>query len=417
MKNITLGVLFSLFALVPAYLRADATDYRDMGQALYQKGLYAKAVDYFRQAVAADPNDWQSYQAMGDAYMKMDSKVEALDAYQKSLKINPDNSQVRTQVDNLTAAGIQAPSNNAASPSTGEFEESRPVTETQTTVIKRRRVFVQPTPVVYTDGLAAMDHAKLWTQFSIGYSNSRNSELLGSANSWNNDITNGGLTGSASASSDGLNLGFELGFLLNPNSGLALGVKYINTADYTLNVNFQNGPANVGGTVYDSDFDQTTLSPYIIPITLDYYLFLPDSGGRFWLSAGAGYYFGAVHVERNYSAIIQNNDPNQADQYSGDLYAGAPGFQFGIGRDFALSQNMSLTLFARGRYAKLANYTGTITDVNGNSANVGLVTEPAFNNEVFVEDLTSVGGAAGNKYTTIDFTGFDVGLALNFYSL
>ncbi|HJT25238.1 MAG TPA: tetratricopeptide repeat protein, partial [bacterium] len=236
MKNVTLGVLFSLFSLVPAFVRADATDYRDMGQALYQKGLYAKAVDYFRQAVAADPNDWQSYQSMGDCYMKMDSKPEALEAYQKSLDINPDNSAVQTQVNNLTAAGVQPPSNSASNPSTGQFDDSQPVTETQTVIIKRRRFEPRPrpTPVVYNDSLAAMDHAKVWTQFSIGYSNSRNNELITSANSWNNDMTNNGWTGSASASSDGLNLGFELGFLINPNSGLALGVKYINTADYTL---------------------------------------------------------------------------------------------------------------------------------------------------------------------------------------
>src|SRR5579862_989414 len=109
MKKTTLAVLFSLLALFPALSRAaTAQDYRDMGQALYQKGLYAKAVDYFRQAVAADPNDWQSYQTMGDAYMKMDAGAEALDAYQKSLQINPDNPDVKAQVNSLTASGVQA---------------------------------------------------------------------------------------------------------------------------------------------------------------------------------------------------------------------------------------------------------------------------------------------------------------------
>lgn len=420
MRTITRFVLFSLFFLAPILLWADtAQDYRDMGQALYQKGMYAKAVDYFRQAVTTDPNDWQSYQSMGDCYMKMDDKVEALDAYQKSLQINSNNPTVQTQVDNLNAAGVQAsaPTTTPSNNDPGQFDESQPLNENQTVVIKRQRP-VRPAPVNYNDGLAPMDHAKVWTQVSIGYSYSKNDELITSANSWNNDIANsGGWTGSASASTDGLNLGFELGFLINPNSGLALGLKYINTADYTLGVNYQNGPTIIGSTSYDSDYDQTTLSPYIVPITLDYYLFMPDGGGRFWLSGGVGYYFGDVHVDRNYSAVIQNNDPTQADQYSGDLNSGALGFQVGIGRDFAISRNTSISLFARGRYAKLTNFKGTITDTSGYSANVGLATEPAFNNEIYVEDQTQIGGAAGNKYTTIDFTGFDVGVALNFYSL
>ena len=427
MKNITLGVLFSFFSLVPAFLRADATDYRDMGQALYQKGLYAKAVDYFRQAVAADPNDWQSYQTMGDAYLKMDAKAEALDAYQKSLKINPDNNQAQTQVDNLAAAGVQVPTNSTSNPPADQFEEGQPVTETQTTVIKRRRVFVRPTPVVYNDGLAAMDHAKTWSQFSIGYAYSRNGDLNTSAANWSSDINSYGWSGSALSSNDGLELGFEWGFLLNPNSGLSLGVKYINVSDYKLNVGFNDGPiTDVNSTVYGSDYDQSTFSPFVVPLTLDYYLFLPDSGGRFWLSGGLGYYLGVVHVERNYQYLSSTNpdgtDPNQIDQYTGDLYAGGLGFQVGIGRDFAISQNMSLTLFARGRYARLTNFQGNMTDPYGNYFKGGLAMEPSITGNggdpgVFVEDVNNIGGAGGNQYAIVDFTGFDIGLALNFYSL
>jgi tetratricopeptide (TPR) repeat protein len=445
MKKITLAVLFSFLALTPAVLLADtAQDYSDMGQALFQRGLYAKAVGYFQQAVAANPSDWQSYQAMGDAYMKMNADGEALGAYQQSLQINPNNKAVQDQVNSLTASGVQpvaptqasAPGNPPPSanppPGNGNMEENQP--ENETVIVRHRRPFRRPEQVVnYNDNLAPYDHAKIWTSFSIGYTNSRVGDLITSANSWNSDISNSGnyypnaWTGSALAANDGLNLGFELGFLINPNNGIALGVKYVSIADYDLNVNFNNGPATIASTVYDSDFDQTTLSPYIIPITLDYYLFLPDHDGRFYLSLGVGYYFGDVHVSRNYSSIIQDyagGDPNYAnesDQYTGDLTAGAPGFQVGIGRDFAISRNMALSIFAEGRYAKLTNFMGTITDVNGNSANVGLATESTITGSgndpgVFVEDTTAIGGGNNNKYTTIDFTGVDVGVALNFGS-
>lgn len=415
-----------LLFLPPLILRADtAQDYRGMGQALFQKGLYAKSVEYFKQAVQADPNDWQSYQGMGDAYLKMNDNVEALNAYNKSLAINPNNPTVQTQVQNLGGTtGATGNPSVSTSPSTnnppGNFDESQPITETQTVVIKRLHPYRRPELVVnYNDGLAPMDHAKIWTQFSFGYSYSKSGDLLTSANSWNSDISSNGWTGSAIGSTDGLNLGFELGFLLNPNSGLALGVKYINISDYKLNVNFQDGPVTDTGTgdIYDSDYDQTTLSPYIVPITLDYYLFLPDSGGRFWISGGVGYYFGDVHVDRNYqsSTVSGGNTSVNTDNYSGDLNAGALGFQVGIGRDFAITPKFGISLYARGRYAKLTNFTGTVTDSGGNIANVGLATEPSYNNEVFVEDTTQIGGA-GNHYATVDFTGFDAGVALNFYS-
>lgn len=427
--NKTWLAAFSFLLFLPVLSwAASAQDYRNMGQALYQKGLYAKAIGYYNQAVQADPSDWQSYQGMGDSYLALNDNVQALAAYQKSLQINPNNPAVQTEVDNLGGSSTVQDQNNfnTFSQDHPAFEQSQPTTIIrQQTIIEKPRP--RPQPESYNDGLAPMDHAKVWTQVSIGYAYSRNGDLNTSSDNWNSDINTYSWSGSAIASNDGLELGAELGFLISPNSGLALGVKYISISDYSLNVGFNDGPiTDIHSTVYGSDFDQTTLSPYVIPLTLDYYLFLPDNGGRFWLSGGAGYYFGGVHVERNYQNLSPTSpdgtDPNQIDQYSGDLYAGGLGFQCGIGRDFALSQTTSLTIFARGRYARLTNYQGNMTDPNGNYFKGGLALESSISGNggdpgVFVEDVNNIGGAAGNKYAIIDFTGFDVGLALNFYSL
>lgn len=434
MKKELRGFLFSLLALTPAGLWAQgAQDYRDMGQALAQKGLYAKAISYFQQAVQADPTDWQSYQSMGDAYLKMNDNSNALASYQKSLQINPNNQAAQDEVNSLggtTSAPPNPPSQSTTSTppnAPSGFEESQPTTiiETQPAYGRPRRR-PRPQPMSYNDGLAPMDHAKVWTQLAIGYAYSQSSDLNTSASSWNTDAQNFGWGGSALASNDGLNLGFELGFLLNPNSGLALGLKYTNISDYKLGIDFRDGPVTdtTSGNVYNDDYDQTTLSPYIVPLTLDYYLFLPDHGGRFWLSAGGGYYFGVVHVERNYQSSSASGGVTtvSADNYSGDLTSGSFGFQAGIGRDFAVSRNMSISLFARGRYAKLTNFQGNITsNVTGNYFNGGLATESGITNfdanpAVFVEDVTQIGPGNGNRYATIDFTGFDVGVALNFYS-
>src|SRR5580658_8753881 len=151
MRNQTFVGLVALLLLLPAALLAQtAQDYQDMGNAVYQKGLYSKAADYFKQAVQANPNDWQSYEDLGNAYIKMNDNSDALAAYQKSLQINSNNSTLQTLVDNLQSSGTtpsqaqdQSNYNNlsqdhpatAPPPSNGgQWEESQP-----TTVIVQRR--------------------------------------------------------------------------------------------------------------------------------------------------------------------------------------------------------------------------------------------------------------------------------------
>ena len=143
MKNQNAISLIALFLLLSpvALLAQTAQDYQDLGNAVYQKGLYAKAVDYYKLAVQANPNDWQSYEDMGDSYTKMNDDSDALAAYQKSLQINPNNSAVQTQVNNLQSSGTtpaQAQGNSNAEPAPangGQWEESQPTT----VIVQRRR--------------------------------------------------------------------------------------------------------------------------------------------------------------------------------------------------------------------------------------------------------------------------------------
>src|ERR1035441_3438522 len=88
MNKYTLGFLLTFSLLSPSLSQAaTAQEYTDMGTALFQKGLYDKSVVYFKEAVQADPNDWQAYEDLGNAYAKMNDNTDALDAYQKSLQI------------------------------------------------------------------------------------------------------------------------------------------------------------------------------------------------------------------------------------------------------------------------------------------------------------------------------------------
>lgn len=440
----TLAFLAVSVALLGAssLFAASSADLRQMGDALMQKGLYAKAADYFQQATQADPNDWQSFESLGNAYMKMNENSKALDAYEASLRIHPNNPTLETLADSLKGQAITSDSNTPppvpTSTTDDEWETAQPVTVGQTgdqatTIVKEETVVVRhhrprPTPVVYHDGLAPIDHARAWVQVSLGYANARTGDLGPSASGWNQDISTYGWTGSAESPNDAVELGSQLGFLLSPNSALAIGLKYLELSDYKLNVNYQNGPSpvTVGGqpvtdssgatVIYDSDYDQTTLSPGVLPLTLDYYLFLPDGGGRFFLSGGVGWYFGIVHVERSYSAVISSSDPNNWDQWSGDLRGNGPGFQLRVGREFQVAPRVGLTLYVGGQFARISHFTGTVTDPYGSSAQVGLAVEPTLNNEVYVEDQTQIGGSNNNSYATIDYTALEAGVALNFYS-
>src|SRR5581483_2389049 len=250
MRNHPYSLLLLLFLWVPSIsVAATAQEFRDMGTALFQKGLYEKSAGYFKEAVQADPNDWQSYEGLGNAYVKMNDNADALDAYQKSLQINPNNTTLQTLVDRLKTSGGSNPADSQwedsqpttviktpAQSSDNNWQESQPTTVVKTLVIERPIRRPRPQPIVYNDGLAPMDHARVWTQVSLSYLNAKVGDLNTSANSWNSDISANSWTGSAISGNDGAGLGAKFGFLLSPNSGIALGAKYVAMTNYSVNV-------------------------------------------------------------------------------------------------------------------------------------------------------------------------------------
>ncbi len=383
-----------MILLAPSVLRAvtsEALEYDDIGMDAYRKGLYTKAVEYFQKAVEADPTDWQAYQEMGDAYSKSGDKEDALDAYEKSLKLHPDNPSLRVRVAELKGGETTTLDN-------GPAEE--------TVIVKRRRrrpIFERPEPLVFNDNLNPICHARMWGKAEIGYNYSSQTGFMDSAKSINDQIAANGWSGSAAAGNNGWEAGGEIGFLINPYNGIALGGRYLRGDDYTVNVNFQPGTPNPD--YLDEVFENT-----LIPLTVDYFLFMPDQTGRFYISAGLGYYAGALRVNEDYSFT---NSGGGADTLEGDLTAGNIGFQVGIGREWALSPRMGISLFARGRYAKISHYRGTVYNSSGGSGTFVLVKD---SNGIVDIDQPANMTANGETYAEVDFSGFDVGLALTFYT-
>lgn len=264
-----------------------------------------------------------------------------------------------------------------------------------------------------SDGLNPVDQAPLWVKFETGYNYSAQGDLIQSAKALNggNYVNPGGLggyTGTTAASNNGLGLGFELGLLLNRHSGLALGARYLQNNLYLSSLTYPNGPSA-------PDSESVTLLPTVVPITLDYYYFIPDGGGRFFLTGGVGFYAANVRVGQNTTTdnlFGNNNTIGGPDIWRGNLSAAAAGFQVGLGREFALGKNLGFTLFIRGRYARLSNFQGQLLDSSAVAEQFGLA-----QNGQGVVDVDPVSNIHGSEhYATIDFTGFDAGLALNFYS-
>ncbi len=425
MKNTMTLLGLCLLSLIPglaaAQLSSQELDYQ--GESIYSKGFYAKSIPYFQQAIQADPNNAKAYEDLGNAYLKQNDQTDAIAAFQQSLQINPNNSTLKALVDSMSANGTTAPppQTQSTEPSYNQGTEAPPAQETF--VVRRRRPRLEnPPPDNWKDGLAPMDHAKIWVKYEMGYNYSAQGDLMGSVTQLNNDNVAGGLplegiqnvftSGNALMSPGGLNLGGEIGFLLNPYNGIAIGVRYLQANDYTYNASSTN---NSAGPNYPNDFETTTMTPYVVPFTLDYYLFLPDSGGRFFLTAGVGYYAGTVNVNENYSAVNYEttqgrpNPATYADNPVGALTAGNVGFQLGIGRDFAINRNFGISIFGRFRYCKITNFTGTLSD--GQAWALAKFADGT----VDIDDPSNI-GTSGESYATVDWTGFDIGASLNFYS-
>src|SRR5580692_9762103 len=86
-------LLCGLTLLIPSLLWADskATPEKDYkkGLDLYGKGCYEAALVRFQLAIDENWTFWQSYQMVGYCYFELRDKESALQAFEQSLKINP----------------------------------------------------------------------------------------------------------------------------------------------------------------------------------------------------------------------------------------------------------------------------------------------------------------------------------------
>lgn len=66
-------------------------DLTTWGYSLLEKGEVEKAIEVFKLNVTMNPEGWNTYDSLGEAYLKIGNKTEAIKNYKKSLELNPKN--------------------------------------------------------------------------------------------------------------------------------------------------------------------------------------------------------------------------------------------------------------------------------------------------------------------------------------
>jgi Flp pilus assembly protein TadD len=88
-------------AVVASPVEAPATGAYDAAVALYTASRYSEAEARARQGIAADPADWKCWQVVGNCRYATGDKAGAVEAWRRSLAINPSNRALKAWVDSL----------------------------------------------------------------------------------------------------------------------------------------------------------------------------------------------------------------------------------------------------------------------------------------------------------------------------
>jgi len=89
-------------AKAPAAARGGDTDYRS-ASALYRSGDYDGALEKLRPLVRDYPNNWEAWQLVGNCQYAKGDTPGTLQSFRWSLKINPDNQELKSFVESIEA--------------------------------------------------------------------------------------------------------------------------------------------------------------------------------------------------------------------------------------------------------------------------------------------------------------------------
>jgi tetratricopeptide (TPR) repeat protein len=372
MGKTILGTLFFLCAA--NVLAATANDYYNAGLSCYQQGQYDMAVQYFRAVVESQPYHWQAYQYLGSAYAAKGNYADALNAYQQSLQINPNNPALRRYVDQIRPMVPEAVSTgNANAGNTA----AAPITHAGVDPFwKEHKVFLQVGAFLGTAMLGDIKNGEAaWKK-----QNQAGSEGYDTYNA------NGGF--------------IELGIVIDPWD--AISFSYGGMGGGTAEWGYRRNLDNYGKP---QDELKQDIQLYCNYAGIDYYRFIPDSAGRWFAKVGIELY--SVFGDYSYN-LVQGG--STIDTRGADLNGLALGGSFALGRQFRLFGAVGLEISGRAQYANVGQVGGDYRKLSGHK--LALAVAP--DGSVIGVDQQMI-GTNGLRYANIDWSGFEGRAALLFY--
>ena len=79
----------------------DEREFNRLGYRLMNSNKIPEAIEIFKINVERYPNSGNVYDSLGEAYMRNGNTKEAIRNYEKSLEINPENTNARAMLENL----------------------------------------------------------------------------------------------------------------------------------------------------------------------------------------------------------------------------------------------------------------------------------------------------------------------------
>jgi len=390
MKTTAARTLVSaLFFLAVLFARASA----EVDQGNFQKGMtsynlgdYEQALESFQAAIDIYPDDWASYQQAGYCYYHLKRREKMKEAFDESLRLHPDNPELKTFLQNLPAvfASSAAPSPNAPA----NKSASRPVSPDN------------PPPPPTHPGIPpySLEEAKQEHHWEEGFYLKINclgdyagiEDFSNAATLWNQAVAHSLGSGSASNSLAGIGVDVEPCLFLDPRNAVGIKIGYSGGHGYQENFSYR-------GQSESENFD-----PELLVVGVEYFHYFPGPEGRFYL-VGAPI-FGET--------LMGFNAQDPTITMSGTLYGSGVGLEAGGGYEWKVSNATGFEISMRVRMLSITNLQNSYQDNLGHTGQMTLA----------VDSQGGLGLADTRNLSTLnlrpavmDFTGVIFGFSLNFH--
>lgn len=348
-------VLLIAWASSPLWADTADSDYLK-GFDAYAHKDYVDSIPYLQAEVRTDPQNWKAWQILGFDYYLSDQPMLAVPAFDQSLRWHPDNYQLRNLAEGIRAKMIWEAERN------------------------------DPYPRVFRD-------YGIWVKLHGGFISASLGDLPSSAPAFQSYY--GAKFGYASATVDGTGplAGLEVGFMLDTYDAWSMSFD-----GAAFNGFKASAHDSYGNTLKGS------IQPNMISIQPAFIHYFKLGRTRLWTQVGGGFYDTIAEV--NY---VQANQAGAVTLQTGEMAGLGIGGFLGLGWDIAVGDQISASLYVRGRLATTGDIEGLVSYSNGTGQQ-----------SVLASDDTGVisaspTGTAGIKPVNIDYTGGDAGLAITYH--